>query len=227
MTTWKNKITSLFRFTLLLLVANLANTKLCKNTEKMTEILAHGYSSESESERAIQWIPTWQVLDGFQTSLRPCVLNESLSGHSTGRFNATFCYCKCWWTSGSARETSDSAPYLPIWRLCVRAIAQPNNLVMCVFKKCLFCALHSLLWRSNYFYCCLRVSLRKYLTWSTLFYRYFSNSIATDTYFSLEMVKECSLNTIYSTSVWFTVTTMSESVRYTRGMGKKQQWIPL
>ena len=27
--------------------------------------------------RAIQWIPTWQGLDGFQRSLHPCALNES------------------------------------------------------------------------------------------------------------------------------------------------------
>ena len=33
--------------TLILLVANLANTKWCKTTRKMTETLAHGYSSES------------------------------------------------------------------------------------------------------------------------------------------------------------------------------------
>ena len=32
---------------LMLLVANLAITKLYKKTEKMTEIMAHGYSSES------------------------------------------------------------------------------------------------------------------------------------------------------------------------------------
>ena len=31
----------------MLLVAKLANTKRCKNLKKMTETLAHGYSSES------------------------------------------------------------------------------------------------------------------------------------------------------------------------------------
>ena len=31
----------------MLLVANVANTKQCKKTGKMTETLAHGYSSES------------------------------------------------------------------------------------------------------------------------------------------------------------------------------------
>ena len=29
------------------------------------------------SARAIQWIPTWQGLDGFQRSLCPCALNKS------------------------------------------------------------------------------------------------------------------------------------------------------
>ena len=40
---------------------------------KMTEtlVLIWEYSAE-----AIQWIPTWQGLDGFQKSLRPCALDE-------------------------------------------------------------------------------------------------------------------------------------------------------
>ena len=33
----------------MLLVANLANTKVCKKTERMTETLSNGYSSESIS----------------------------------------------------------------------------------------------------------------------------------------------------------------------------------
>ena len=42
------------------------NTKWCKKTtEKMTETLAHGYSSEC-SARTIQLIPAWQGLDGSQ-----------------------------------------------------------------------------------------------------------------------------------------------------------------
>ena len=36
--------------TIMLLVANMANTKWCKKTEKMTETLAHGYSSESTQQ---------------------------------------------------------------------------------------------------------------------------------------------------------------------------------
>ena len=36
-----------FNLTLMLLVANLANTKLCRKHKKITETLAHGYSSES------------------------------------------------------------------------------------------------------------------------------------------------------------------------------------
>ena len=43
----------------------------------MTETLAHGYSSESVLMRAIQWIPTWQGLDGYQKFLRPSAYDES------------------------------------------------------------------------------------------------------------------------------------------------------
>ena len=44
---------------------------------KMIETLANGYSSVTEySANAIQWIPTWQGLDGFQKSLRPSALDE-------------------------------------------------------------------------------------------------------------------------------------------------------
>ena len=34
-------------FNLMLLVANLNNSKVCKKNRKMTETLAHGYSSQS------------------------------------------------------------------------------------------------------------------------------------------------------------------------------------
>ena len=34
---------TMYSVTLMLLVANLANTKSCKNNRKMTETLAHGY----------------------------------------------------------------------------------------------------------------------------------------------------------------------------------------
>ena len=37
------------------------------------------------SGRAIPWIPTWQGLDGYQRSLRPCALDKS--SLSIGRFN--------------------------------------------------------------------------------------------------------------------------------------------
>ena len=39
------------------------------------------------SARAIQWIPTWKGLDGFQKSLCPCVLGKS--SLSIGRVNPT------------------------------------------------------------------------------------------------------------------------------------------
>ena len=54
-----------FHLTLMLLVANLANTKWCKNLENDWNpgiwVLIWKHSS-----RAIQWIPTWQGLDGFK-----------------------------------------------------------------------------------------------------------------------------------------------------------------
>ena len=55
----------------MLLVANLANTKYCKKNGKITENLAHGYSSEY-SVIAIQWIPTW--LSKLEVFKNLCVL---------------------------------------------------------------------------------------------------------------------------------------------------------
>ena len=65
---------------LLLLVANLANTKWCKNLRNDWNPGIWEYSS-----RAIQWIPTWHGLDGFQRFLHPCALDES--SLSIGRVN--------------------------------------------------------------------------------------------------------------------------------------------
>ena len=47
--------------------------KMIQKTLEMTETLANWYSSA----RAIQWIPTWRDLYGFQKYLRPCALDES------------------------------------------------------------------------------------------------------------------------------------------------------
>ena len=49
----------------------------------MTETLANGHSFESAHQISIQCIPTWQGLDVFQKSLRPCALEES--SLSTGK----------------------------------------------------------------------------------------------------------------------------------------------
>ena len=63
------------RLTLMLLVASLANTKWYKNMKNVWNpgkwVLIWEYSM-----RAIQWIPRWEGLDGFQKSLRPCALDE-------------------------------------------------------------------------------------------------------------------------------------------------------
>ena len=60
----------------MLLVANLANTKWRKNLKNDRN---HGkwVLIWENSVRAIYWIPTWQGLDGFQRSSRPCALDES------------------------------------------------------------------------------------------------------------------------------------------------------
>ena len=51
--------------TLMLMVANLTNTKCCKKSEKMAETLANGYSSESTQRELSNEKPTWQGSDGF------------------------------------------------------------------------------------------------------------------------------------------------------------------
>ena len=53
--------------TLMLLVASLANKKIPDIRVLIWEYWA----------RAFQWISTWQGLDGFQKSLRPCALDQS------------------------------------------------------------------------------------------------------------------------------------------------------
>ena len=56
--------------TLMLVVANLADTKWCKKKPEKWLILGTSVLICEYSARAIQWIPTWQGLDGFQKSLR-------------------------------------------------------------------------------------------------------------------------------------------------------------
>ena len=62
--------------TLMLLVADLANTKWCKNLENDrnpgTWVLLWEYSAS-----AFQWVPTWLGLYGFQISLHTCAFDES------------------------------------------------------------------------------------------------------------------------------------------------------
>ena len=69
----------------MLLAANSANRKWCKNPENDRNpakwVLIWEYSA-----RAIKWIPRWQGLDDFQKSLHPCALDES--SLSIGRVNA-------------------------------------------------------------------------------------------------------------------------------------------
>ena len=62
--------------TLMLLVANLANRKWCKNMKNDWNpgiwVLIWKYSA-----RAFQWIPSWHSLDVFQKSLHPCALDKT------------------------------------------------------------------------------------------------------------------------------------------------------
>ena len=63
--------------TLMLLVANLANTKWCKKLKNDwnpgTWLLIWG-----DWLRAFQWIPTRQGLDGFQSLLHSCALKKNI-----------------------------------------------------------------------------------------------------------------------------------------------------
>ena len=78
-----------FFLTLMLLIADLANTKWCKKHENDWNpgswVLISAYSV-----RAFQWLPTWQGLDGFQKSLHPCALDES--NLSTGKVKGKWGY---------------------------------------------------------------------------------------------------------------------------------------
>ena len=67
--------------TLMLVVANLANTKMMQKTWNPVKwVLIWEYLA-----RAFKWVPTRQGLDGFQKNLLPCALDES--SLSIGRVN--------------------------------------------------------------------------------------------------------------------------------------------
>ena len=77
----------------MLLVANLANTKWCKIPEKWLKPWNMGIVLIWEcSAKAIQWIPYWQGLDGFQKSLRPCALDERIFGRVSSTRNVMNIY---------------------------------------------------------------------------------------------------------------------------------------
>ena len=81
---WLNILDQIIPY--MLLVASLANRKWCENPEKWLKpwpwVLIWEYLV-----RAIQWIPTWQGLDGFQKYLCPCSSDESIL--SIGRVKAS------------------------------------------------------------------------------------------------------------------------------------------
>ena len=69
--------------TLMLLTAKLANTNLCKDSEKLLKPLANGYSSESAQQELSNEYQRDRVIYGFKKSLHPCALGKS--SHSIGR----------------------------------------------------------------------------------------------------------------------------------------------
>ena len=77
-----NANVGLILLTLMLLVDTLANTKFCKNPEKNLKPGQMGTYMWVLSE-SFSMNTTWQGLDDFQKSLRPCALDEHR--HSIGR----------------------------------------------------------------------------------------------------------------------------------------------
>ena len=124
-----------YLITLSIPVANLPNTKLINKHENEwnpgTWILIWECS-----ERAIQWIPTWQGSDDFQRSLLPCALDES--SLSIVRIKSTFkecngkmryclkwCRYQYWYLSTVSNPTQNvwimNFSYLVFpWRTCCR-----------------------------------------------------------------------------------------------------------
>ena len=63
--------------TLMLLVVNLANTKLCEKLFKMTETLENGYSLDSTPRELSNEYQHIRIQMVFQKILRPCALDKS------------------------------------------------------------------------------------------------------------------------------------------------------
>ena len=77
--------------TLMLLMSNLANTKLCKKPEKGLKPW-HMVIIWDCSARAIQWIPRWQGVDGFRKIFASFCLNKnSLSIGRDNYFSLDLC----------------------------------------------------------------------------------------------------------------------------------------
>ena len=71
-----NRVVLFVNLTLMLLVANLANTKWCKNMDN-DQNPGKWVLIWKCSVRAIQWIPTLQGLDAFKKYLCPCAFDKS------------------------------------------------------------------------------------------------------------------------------------------------------
>ena len=71
-------------FTLMLLMANLANTKLMQKTLKMTETLAHVYSSPRVLSKSFPVNTNMTGFRWFSKFLHPCALDESIASALEG-----------------------------------------------------------------------------------------------------------------------------------------------
>ena len=92
----------------------------------MTETLARVLIWE-HSARAFWWIPTWQDLNGFPKTFRPCALDES--SHSIGRVISTSLLQLRFGLGKKVRYVPDSfmlsvSIELVIWMFCTQRLSQ-------------------------------------------------------------------------------------------------------
>ena len=118
--------------TVVLRVSNLAKCyKMMQKTWKMTGTLAHGYSSESTKQSwTFQLIPTWQGLNGFQKSLRPCALDKSSLSIRRVKEVSKSCVLVLWRKVASASEGLRKCQNL--WRKVASALEGLRKYQYCI-----------------------------------------------------------------------------------------------
>ena len=92
----------------MLRVANLTDTKLCKNWNPVAWVLIWEHSA-----RTILWIPTWQGLDVFQKSLLSCALDESSLSIGRVNYNPSILNVQAHWQGISDMESLGSLIWIP------------------------------------------------------------------------------------------------------------------